>query len=398
MHVTSNKLSKNLSCPTSKSYANRALILGALKKEKIELKGIPEARDVKEMISALSSLGLNIKKSESSLQIYNSFPECEKDQKIIIDVYLGEGGTTSRFLFPLICLGHCQYRVQLSEDMAKRPIEPLLKVLRSMGASIEKSSDEVYLVKGPIELNQKLEIDCSVTTQFASAFMHLELQSELIVEPVNIAASSKYLDMTRALISLFRTCDEYVIPVDFSSAGYLIGYSIFSSDSTIGNIYHIDKFQADSILISILRDLGVNIGLTEKGLELPFTSTFKKGMKVDGSTCLDLVPTLMFIAANLPFESTIYNIENLRHKECDRLSEMLNILNHFSVNFAYDSSKDSLQIFPSTLEAKSKSYTTLNDHRMVMVLSLFYKITGGGEVHPANSVNKSFPEFFSLFH
>jgi 5-enolpyruvylshikimate-3-phosphate synthase len=80
---------------------------------------------------------------------------------------------------------------------------------------------------------------------------------------------------------------------------------------------------------------------------------------------------------------------------------MMKILDIFKIEYFYDEAGDVFTIFPlkETLENifKPIKITTANDHRMVMVSALYLKTLKGGSVAPMESVNKSFPNFFSLF-
>jgi 3-phosphoshikimate 1-carboxyvinyltransferase len=397
MKISSANLPQNVECPASKSYANRALILGSLKKQKISIFDLPEANDVKDMINVLKRIGLSITRNENELKILNSFPECEKKEHTNIKLNLGEGGTTSRFLFPLLCLGSNCYEVTLQGEMAIRPMDDLVEHLCHLGAKITKKIDGVYLLQGPIKLNGKIFIDCSKTTQFASALMHLEVNSKLQVKVVNVSASKKYIDMTEELITIFKTETSYRIPADYSSAGYFIAHSILTKDLQINNLTSLDTFQADSQLVPILESIGGELSFSTRGLKISKIGKFTQGINVDGSTCLDLVPTLMFLAAFIPYNSSIRNIKNLKFKECDRLKEMERILSNFSIKYSYSEEDDLFEIYPSKAYVKNDHFITVNDHRMVMILTLFYKQLGGGEVTPDHSVSKSFSDFFNFF-
>jgi 3-phosphoshikimate 1-carboxyvinyltransferase len=397
MKITSAKLPSTVICPTSKSYANRALILSSLCTKNISLFDVPNANDVKDMQLVLKAIGIQFSEDGDELIISNSFPACEPRTTEVIELNLGEGGTTSRFLFPLLCLGHNCYAVTLEGEMASRPMDDLISYLTKLGAKISKIGYGKYHLQGPINLDGKLNVNCAKTTQFASALMHLQINSALEVNPINVNSSSKYLDMTNDLLSIFDQEASYQIPADYSSAGYFIAYAVLNQDLVIKNISEIDLSQADSQIVTILRDVGATIDFSTQGMKITKINEFTQGMKVDGSTCLDLVPTLMFLASFIPFDSSILNIKNLRFKECDRLAEMLRILAHFSISYSYNEELDILNIFPCRPQIKNRSFTTLNDHRMVMVLSLFLKQLGGGDASPEASVSKSFPDFFNFF-
>ena len=93
---------KSVIIPTSKSYANRILILAALCPSVITIEGLPESTDVSNLISCLQQVGLEFSKdSKGHLKVLNSFPECEKNTSLdTIVLETGDGGTTNRFILP----------------------------------------------------------------------------------------------------------------------------------------------------------------------------------------------------------------------------------------------------------------------------------------------------------
>jgi 3-phosphoshikimate 1-carboxyvinyltransferase len=393
MNISASNISNPVVCPTSKSYANRALILASLKKGPVRLLDMPTAQDTRDMISVLRKIGLDIIEDKSDIVINNSFPACEKFSSIPKELFLGEGGTTVRFLYALLALGQNEYHLKFAGEIENRPMTELFRCLDDLGA--KKVS--LGLIKGPIYLNSSIEVDCSETTQFASALMHLSLVSDIQVVPTNVSGSKKYLEMTRLLVETFKKESEYRVPVDYSSASYLISYALVNQDIKVSNLHEEDPFQADSVLVEISKSIGGSIIFSADGALISKCLSFSRGIEVDGANCIDLVPTLMFLAAFIPYKSVIKNIKALRFKECDRLEEMQKILAFFNVNFHYNADTDIFTIFPSAVVARVYDLTVADDHRMVMVASLFFKTLGGGEIHPAWSVNKSFPGFFEIF-
>jgi 3-phosphoshikimate 1-carboxyvinyltransferase len=397
--ITLSSLDTVVHCPTSKSYANRALIMASLKNESIKLNDLPESQDVKDLLSLLDSLGLKISGDKENVLVKNSFPECEilNDTPILLPG--SEGGTTIRFIVPVLALGQNEYHLPLLGRMAERPLDELIEILKRLGAKISIENSMIK-VKGPITLSENLSVDCSETTQFATALFNLKAKYDLDVKYENLVASKKYLEMTESLVEHFSHSREFTIPADFSGLGYLVAYGCLNQDLIISNVNSLDPLQADSMLIEILRSAGANIKFKPSGLHVYRTDVKLKGFEIDGSKCIDLVPTLMFIASFCSAESRIKNIKYLVHKESDRLSEMMKIMDKFKVQYEYDEKTDTFVITPSSMKRvdfDSCQISTANDHRMVMVAALFLKVLAGGSVGPKDSVNKSFPTFFDIF-
>ena len=149
-------------------------------------------------------------------------------------------------------------------------------------------------------------------------------------------------------------------------------------------------------MVNILNSIGGELEFKENTLFIPKRKKIKSGFDVDGSQCLDLIPTLAFVASFVDQTSIIRNISGLIDKESDRLKELLNILKYFSVK--HDFNHDTLVIHGQTDYDKiNVDYRTSWDHRMVMCVTLFTKMHGGGRLEPYTCVKKSFPNFFDIF-
>jgi 3-phosphoshikimate 1-carboxyvinyltransferase len=393
--ISSNSIAASILIPTSKSYANRAIILAAITKGQKVVADIPEASDVQEMIGVLDSLSLISGSGDGKVEINKSFPEDEVISDSVKEVYLGEGGTTIRFLLTMLSTGSQKYRLKVHPRFKLRPYSEHLKLLKDLGLSISESNDSEVLcdIQGPIQFPLKLMIDCSKTTQIASSFLLLKSKYNLDIELVNLKSSVAYIDMTKEIVNGIEQ-KKYNVPVDFSSAGYFIALGLFLDKLHLKNVICFDSLQADSQIINILDQIEADYKF-ENGLIIKPKDNYKPFI-VDGSQCLDLVPTLCFIAANIKGTSKIINIKNLLYKETDRLSGIKDILSAFGV--IYKSDIDYIEIEGKVSKSKTNKLETASDHRLIMMGSLFLKLNGGGEIFPFAEVSKSFPNFFKLLN
>jgi len=393
--ISSKSINSDISIPTSKSYANRAIILATLESGQRVVSDIPESSDVQEMIEVLESLSLVSDYDGNKVVINKSFPEDEVISNTIKEVYLGEGGTTIRFLLTLLSLGGQSYRVKVHPRFKLRPYRGQLSLLRELGAIVVESADKDILceLQGPITLPAKINIDCLKTTQVASSFLLLKGKYEFEIELLNSDTSMAYVEMTNLMIQN-SSKEVYKVPVDYSSAGYFIALGLFLQKLHLNNVNSIDAFQADSKIINVLDQIRANYKF-DNGLTITPKDSYKHFL-IDGSMCLDLVPTLCFIAANIEGTSSIFNIKNLIYKETDRLKGIEDILFAFGVE--YKSDEDSIEIKGNKIKANIKELHTLPDHRLIMMGSLFLKLSGGGDISPFSEVSKSFPGFFTLMN
>ncbi|MFA7613599.1 MAG: hypothetical protein WCY48_05125 [Candidatus Caldatribacteriota bacterium] len=376
--------------PTSKSYANRALILGAQKKTQTHFEKLPKATDVTNLISALQGIGLNIIINNDELTFLNSFPECEDNSSASKIIEVGEGGTTARFLACMLLKGTKPYVLKLGKRLKERPWDEFISLVVNYGAQCSLNDDELF-IQGPIKLPSKIEVDCSRTTQFATG-LALCFSPETQVIPTQLETSQSYWEMTLKLIEDFSS-DLYVTPIDWSSASYPLAFAALTRETFFPHLFP-DKFQADSKFYDLLKSLGL---LTQKNDGVLITPTkVTKDVSLDVTDCLDLVPTLVFFLSYVKGQHELIGVENLVFKESDRLHESLRLLKAFGVSYKAVGTRLMIQGSYEKFE-ESVNLELPDDHRMVMSAALFMRYNEGGSVSPFEAVDKSYPEFFQLF-
>lgn len=388
--------SKSLKIPTSKSYANRLLILGSIFSEKVTLHHLPEATDVTNLISSLKKIGLEItEESPGSLSISNSFPNCEKiDQEITLET--GDGGTTNRFLMAMLARGKNTYILRPDPLFLKRPIDDFLLQLSSLGVLVEKGNDFIK-IKGPIKYDgDQLIVDSSLSSQFASAFALSFADKKIQVLAKDLEASQKYLLLTYHLIEKLKGgIREFSIPIDFSSLSYPLALAALTGEVKIENYPGRDSYQADSIFLQVLKEIGVEV-LEGEDYLLVRKSKKLKSIEMDCSRCLDLVPTLSFLFSYIPGKTILKNIKGLSYKESDRIFEIQRLLNLFKIENRL--AEDSLEITGTSYKSSFLEYEAPKDHRLIMTAYLFMRYNSGGIIKNFSSVDKSFPKFFELLN
>ncbi len=396
-NVEAKPFNKVVRVPSSKSYANRAIILASLSKESIEILNLPLSHDVTNLIHCLRVVGLKIIEIEDGIRIENSFPECEEDGSGVIEVFPGDGGTTTRFLIPLLSLGKRRYKVEPEGRMRERPIADLLESLVDIGATV--SQCESWLtIHGPIETNNRfLNIDASKTTQHATAIALALCFKGVEVSPIDMTYSTSYWEMTKNLMSEFRKGNKrFIVPVDFSSMSYVLALGADLGRVRVENCFSVDKYQSDSVFVDLLRKMNFLVESKDNGLEVSANKNLK-AIDFDCSDCPDLVPTLSFICARVEGTSKLRNLSVLKYKESDRLVEVQKILDLYQIENSYDEKNDVLTIKGRQRRVNSrKDIFPPDDHRIVMISYLFLRANGGGGLGSIESVSKSFANFFEV--
>ena len=203
------------------------------------------------------------------------------------------------------------------------------------------------------------------------------------VEFDSMQSSKKYFEMTESLIDKF-SC-EYTVPVDWSSCSYPIVFGSLAEGVHIQNIAAPDIYQADSIILEVLKKAGIEYTLGNQGLHV---SPSKKplGFRFDCAKAPDLAPALFFLASYCVGKSSFYNTHVLRVKESDREEELCRILEALQVK--YETNENEVHIFQSDKIESPVNIDLPDDHRLLMTAILFQRYNGGGDLKNLSPIKK----------
>ena len=130
--VAQPRLSGSIILEPSKSLSNRALIIHSLCETPFDIHHLSVSDDTKVLQKMLSS-------GESK-------------------VYAGHAGSSYRFMIARACLGNKEVVLEASPQLSRRPIGPLVRALRILGADISYLGKEGFppvLIKPNAELGIK---------------------------------------------------------------------------------------------------------------------------------------------------------------------------------------------------------------------------------------------------
>lgn len=381
---------KTVTVPPSKSYANRALVLGATTGEGFTIDNLPRSTDVISLISLLAKIGLRFEEKEDRIKFLNRFPDCEEDGGTL-ELLGGDGGTTNRFILPLLSRGKRCYQIKLTERMSERPMYPVIDFLKRSGVEVSKDKN-VIQIKGPLKLSGNVEVDGAISSQFASGILLAFSDLDVSVTARDLRGSKRYFEMTKDLVKRCRNGEKnFWIPPDWSSASYPMALAAVTGSTRIVKIGQPDNNQADSDFAHILKKIGANV--TYDGEDLMVSKKEIHPINLDCYDFPDLVPALCFVLSYADGDSVLTGLESLRHKESDRIKEILKIFDLFKVNSFFDGS---LKIKGGGRSLASVTYDAPADHRMIMLSYLFMRASGGGTIINVEHIGKSFPGFFQM--
>lgn len=390
----------SLRVPSSKSLANRMLVLSAQCVGEFSLKGDFQAEDIQLMISALRTLGVEIQEREDGLRIKNDRAWMSNTDDL--ELYLGNSGTSVRFLSALVSLRPGATVLTGKDRMKERPIGALVDTLRELGVSIDYLENDGYpplRIHGNPDLSGgQVEIDGSASSQFATALMlispslskglELNFRGELISRP--------YLEMTAGLLQQYGV-DSMVldqsarIPAgglegkdrevegDASAATYWWALSaLHGAEIEIVNVPD-ESLQGDVQFVQIVNNW--------------FSSS---EAVIDMNDLPDASLTLMAMAPFRSCPTRIENIASLRVKETDRIEAMHQELSKCGATVL--SGDDWIEIQPQHIFPQDLvEIETYDDHRIAMSMAVYGSMNGQLLIKEPDCVAKSYPKFWDDF-
>lgn len=432
----------SLTIPSSKSFAQRAIIAAALASGVSRLSGYSACGDNESAISVARSLGAEVREEGSCLEIKGiaAEPGCLE----INSLHTGESGLLTRLMIPLLpVLSTSPVRITGDRTLLGRPMKGAGEMMSCFGISLESESDDCRIpltVSGPVRTGQT-EISGKHGSQLISGLlMSLPLAGKYSKITVKDPKSIPYMFITLDVMKKFGVkagsemqggndfmesggdwslCDEIIFKIrpgqrykaaDFaiegdwsSAANFLVAGAVFGKVTLEG--LDTTSLQADLSVMDILMEAGASLSQTGGNTgpvtvqRAPLTA-----FTVDASNCPDLFPIISVLAAFCQGTSRISGVGRLAHKESDRGKAILDMLHRMGVEARTDG--DVLEIEGHSLTSrllegrllKGGRYTSCHDHRMVMALKVAELGADGPVViDDTECVAKSFPTFFELF-
>ena len=353
--------------PPSKSVAHRALICAALSKYNCKIGPLGNSDDVRATISVLKELRSN---------------------KEFLNLNCNESGSTLRFLIPVAAALGKHAVFNGNGRLPQRPIEGKLQ-------------------------NGIFEIAGDVSSQYVTGLL---LALPLCDGDSKIVLTSKlqslpYVELTIKVMSDFGVqvektdfgyfvkgnqeykCDRYFIESDWSQAAFFGAAGAIGGNVAVKGL-NIESTQGDKRIVDVLKQFGANVKFENDCLYCSRNEL--KGITVDASDIPDMVPSIAVIAAYAKGKTVINGTKRLRLKESDRVFSVVSNLQKMGVNV--ECGNDFIEI-EGRENLKGAKLDGFNDHRIVMAFSIAALFADGDSIiSDAQSINKSYPDFFKDFN
>jgi 3-phosphoshikimate 1-carboxyvinyltransferase len=375
------------------------------------LRGALDSEDTQVMCEGLRALGIRIKPDENAatLQVDGCNGAIPRRQA---ELFVGNSGTTVRFLTALCAVGRGRYRLDGVPRMRERPIQDLLDALHHLGAATISelgTGCPPVLVEANGLRGGAVSVRGDISSQFLSALMMAApyADADVTVRLEGQLVSRPYVTMTSRVMAAFGAGVEsprddlfvvsterryvgrgYAIEPDASAASYFWAAAAISGGHVTVDGLTRDTLQGDVAFCDCLERMGCRIEYQSNGIKV-FGGRLR-GASFDMREISDTVPTLAAVALFAEGKTTILGVSHIRHKETDRIGNLARELRKLGASV--NELPDGLEITPGRL--RPATVETYQDHRMAMSLALVGLRVPGIVIDDPECTAKTYPGYF----
>ena len=404
--VEKSKIKGIVDCPSNKSYTHRGIFLASLAGNNSQVENALLSADTKATIEACKKFGAIIEVNNSSIIV----KEPIKTDTVVPEINTENSGTTIRIAIGIASLFSQEIKLTGDASIQKRPMQPLLDALTSIGAKCNSIDGKPPVsIKGVI-VGGDVKIPGNLSSQFITSLL---ITAPLTKNGINLTiegdlVSKPYLDATIRTMREFGVSVQTVIPykkynispqiyknttfnvpIDFSSLALLLAFTVLNGEDVIikgstGNLP-----QGDEAFIDFLKQLGVSVTINENEIKIKSPEKLEGGI-FDLRNSPDLLPPLAILSLISLKPIEIVNVKHARLKETDRIAILARELPKIGIKV--EEKEDGL-ILESSGNLTGAKLNSENDHRLFMTFCIAGTYIGNCIVTDPKSVEVSYPNF-----
>lgn len=398
-----------------KSISHRAVMLGAVSNGKTRISNFLAGEDCLATIDCFQKMGIDIKRSNDKVIIQGKgLSGLNKYDGVL---YTANSGTTTRLISGILSGQNFLSTVSGDSSIQKRPMKRIIQPLRLMGADIKAKDDNFC----PLFINGKKLKGIDYTLPVASAQLkscimlagmyaegttvvrenvqsrnHTELMLKAFGGDVKVINNDVYVKPAQLIAR------DVAIPSDISSAAFFIVLTLISKGGEL-LIKNVGVNPTRTGIIDVLKDMGGHIELVNIRNDIePVCDIFVRASNLKGTNIgsaiiprlIDEIPVLAVAAAYAEGKTIISGAEELKFKESNRISTIVNEIGKCGAIFT--ETGDGM-IIEGTDNIKGAVYNTYGDHRIAMAAAVCGTFANGiSQINDAECVSVSYPGFFDV--
>jgi 3-phosphoshikimate 1-carboxyvinyltransferase len=298
----------------------------------------------------------------------------------------------------------------------------MISALIMLGVSCQGKTDDGLLpitIKGQRYLKDYTEISCRKSSQFLSGLLYLGAVSDndlhiKVIDSItapsmirttinNLVAAGVHIEYDDSFTNFYVSgaskihSGEFIVGSDPASSAALLGIcSVVDSNVSLNGFY--EEELGNGAVIEYLRQSGVIINNLNNDILNVSGGNITKGLDFDGSLAPDAVPALAAVAAFAEGKSTFYNIEHLRYKECNRITDFRKEL--YKLGIKSEETIDSLTIYGNKNGYEGGVIVNGHyDHAIIMALTTIgIRCKNSIMISSPYHVGQTYPSYFDDIH
>ena len=412
-----------LTIPGDKSISHRSVMFAGLGDTPVHIKNFLHAEDCLSTVGVMRALGTAIEfLNENELIVTGKGLHGLSEPMTVLDA--GNSGTTLRLMMGLLAPQPFLSVFSGDASLTRRPMGRVLLPLSQMGARIYGRSGNNNLPLTIVPTGEKLHgihYESPVASaQVKSAILLAGLYADrptTVTEPYvsrdhteqMLAGFGVRLERSGTSVTVFpvedggyRAPEEITVPGDISSAAYfLVAGSIIEGSRLLLKNVGINPTRTG--ILDVLTEMGAHISVQnertsggERVADIVVAAANLRGVSFGAEIMprlIDEIPILAVAALFAEGDTVITGAGELRVKETDRLHAVATEFQKLAPG-SIEEREDGLLIHGKAKpqRAQVKSY---GDHRMAMSLAVLGAAAEGVLIEDPDSVNISYPTFFS---
>ncbi len=424
---SSNGLSGSFAIPGDKSISHRSLIIASQLLGTSTLHNMLESEDVIATATALRQAGVTINHNALTNHWTVNGVGIGGLQQVDNVVDMGNSGTSTRLLCGLFAPYPYATCITGDASLRKRPMKRVITPLSEMGATFMATEDMTppFMMKGtasPLPITYRVPMP---SAQVKSCIMlaalnipgettviepiatrdHTERMFQAVGFPVTVTPKEDGTHITvTGCPTLHYEDREFHVPGDPSSAAFPLVAALITQGSDVV-LSHICMNETRIGIYHTLRDMGADIAYENERIiqgetvaDVRVKSSALHGITVlaeRAPSMIDEYPILAVAAACASGITHLQGLEELRVKESDRFSAIVNGLRACGVQVDVDG--DNMSIHGQSHIEGGATVTTHLDHRIAMsFLVLGLKTEQPVTIDDSLAINTSFPSFLPM--
>lgn len=392
-----------ISIPSSTNYSGRYLISAFIANKPVVLTNIAPTEEVSLFIKALETLGAIFEVDGTTVK----FIKRVKNTKKQIIIYCGSYISIFRVLFPVASSLYQNVIFTGSEEIFNVPLEIYKDICERQEIKLIKSEGRLELKGAMSPIDMKIRGDVSSDFICGLIYMFAISRSNNYIYPINGVVSTLFITTTLNILAKFG----YIFEVNESYYRFVekkdttetrfdmeLDFSLLASFAVLGCLkggvrikdVPYQSEQADFEIIKILKDCNANIVYKDNVLEFNKSELSPINCNIEGH--VDLLPSLLVLAACIDGQSKITGINNLSTRSKTLINGMLNQITKTGVKVGWQD--DEIDISGDNKEG-GYEYDSYSNFRILIALTILSIIKKGRSfITNAECLDLTYPNFF----